>query len=66
MIYDYGPDIDFKIRSAGAMLEHNGSYGSLSEDDQYLLQAVCHMVYQVKDDIRLSDNSILSLGSVWI
>ena len=66
MIYDYGPDIDFKIRTVGTMLDHNGSYDCLNQDDQYLLQAVCHMVYQVRDDIRLSKNSILSLGNVWI
>lgn len=66
MIYDYGPDIDFSIRNIGAMFEHNGSYDCLDQDSQYLIQAICHMIYQIKDNIRPSENSILSLGGVWI
>ena len=66
MAYDYGPDIDFSIRNVGAMLELNGPYGSLNQAEQYLQQAICHMVYQVKDDIKLSKNGMLFLENVWI
>ena len=64
--YDYGPNVDFRIRFVGEMRDHNGSYGSTSSENQYLVQALCHMIYQIKSDIQASFNGILRLDGLWI
>ena len=66
MTYDYGPNVDFNINTTGAMLAHNGSYSKMTPQNRYLLQALCHMIYQIKDDIQASPNGILKLGGVWL
>ena len=70
MKYEYGPDIDFKITSIGDMLTHNGAYSNLNEKTQYLLQTLCHVVYQIKKAIQTAPNGLLwinnDVGMHWI
>lgn len=65
MNYDYGPNTDFSVRLVGTIKEYNGSYRDLDPQQKYLLQAVCHMIYQIKEDIRSSPSGILKLDGVW-
>lgn len=64
--YDYDPDIEFKIMNIGEMLEVNGCYSNSNLKGQRLLQELCHMIYQIRDEVRFSKNRVLSLGSVWL
>lgn len=59
MTYDYGPDLDFKIRIVGDMGKHTGSYRAGAQVNQYLAQNICHMVYQLKWDIQSSPAGVL-------
>ena len=64
--YDYGPNLDFNIRFVGDMKKYNGSYEDSSEKNQYLVQSLCHMIYQIKYDIQSSSSGILRLNGIWI
>lgn len=66
MTYDYGPNENFKINTTGAMLKYNGTYSELNQQEQYLLQALCHVICQIKADIQASPNGILKLSGVWL
>ena len=63
--YEYGPDIDFDITTVGEMREHNGRYDDLNENGQYLLQAICHMVYQIKSEFH-DEVDTIQLNGVWV
>jgi len=64
--FDYGPNVEFNIETVGDMLKYYGDYIDQSDSDQYLLQAVCHMVYQIKDDIKASTAGVFKLKNFWI
>lgn len=49
--YEYGPETDFDISYSGDMARYNGSYEETAPNDRYLIQALCHAVYQVRNDI---------------
>ncbi len=51
MNYEYGPDFDFYITAVDDFKRCNGSYSDMSKNDQYVLQTICHMLYQIDDDI---------------
>ena len=65
MIYDYGPDIQFNISTTGDMLLYNGPYESINAQGKYLLQAICHMVYQIKNEFE-DEVSTIQLNDTWI
>lgn len=50
--YDYGPNVDFTIRFVGDMELYNGTYEDRSEKDKYLVQVLCHAIYQIKDILK--------------
>ena len=64
--YDYGPNADFNIRFVGEMAAHNGSYEMQNEQTKYLTQAICHAIYEIKDDVKRSSEGILKLDGVWV
>ena len=59
MTYDYGPDVDFRIRIAGDLGKPHGSCRAGSQVNQYLAQNICHMVYQLKWEIQASPDGVL-------
>lgn len=67
--YDFGPNVDFNIRFVGEMEQYNGSYESKDSQSQYLVQVLCHAIYQIKKDIcknKISpDQSILYLSDIY-
>lgn len=60
--YEYGPKSDFNIETDGTVKEQKGAFSQLDKDEKRLLQVLCHMIYQIKDDIKSSRNGILNLG----
>lgn len=64
--YEYGPNVDFNIKFIGDMKKYNGDYEKQNDKSKYLLQTLCHAIYEIKDDIKNSKNGILKLDEIWI
>ena len=58
--YDYGPDFDFNITFTGDMEKYNGSYENIDDKSKYLVQSLCHALYEIKDEIHNSEK-----GQLW-
>lgn len=58
-LYEYGPNFDFDVSFEGDMKRYYGSYESQNENNKYLIQSLCHAIYEIKDDIQRSENGML-------
>lgn len=63
--YDFGPYADFYIRFIGDMEKYNGSYEAQNDKEKYLVQVLCHAIYQVKEHIQNCQAGVFYYGNIY-
>lgn len=63
--HELGPNVDFQIKFVGDMKRYNGNYDDSSEEGKDLIQLICHMVYQIKDEFKAAGSDVFRVDGLW-